>query len=105
MNEPRKHKPLWRWEALLFALVLLFAIVAGVLPRTQEFGVVTVVSLVLLVVAIALAVLLVLPLLRRTGRDSENTRKTIEGVDLVPLPEGSTFRVEESRTRQGAVSV
>jgi membrane protein implicated in regulation of membrane protease activity len=83
LDAPRKFKPLWRWELLLFALVLLLAIAANVVIRAAWPVVSAVLTVLLLVVAVGLAALLIVPLFRARGRDSENTLRTVEGAELV----------------------
>jgi hypothetical protein len=85
MHPSPRRKPLWRWEVFLFAVVLLLAIVSGFLVRADWGlgGAIAVVAL--LVVAVAAAGFLIVPLLRPNGRDSENTLRTVEGVELVAL--------------------
>jgi hypothetical protein len=109
MHPSPRHKPLWRWEVFLFAVVLLLAIVSGFLVRA-DWGIGGAIAVVaLLVVAVAAAGFLIVPLLRPNGRDSENTRRTVEGVELVPLEgdvsdSGSrTVRVLQSERRQSAI--
>lgn len=109
MHPSPRHKPLWRWEVFLFAVVLLLAIVSGFLVRA-DWGIGGAIAVVaLLVVAVAAAGFLIVPLLRPSGRDSENTRRSVEGVELVPLEgdvsdSGSrTVRVLQSERRQSAI--
>ncbi|WP_291036712.1 hypothetical protein [Herbiconiux sp.] len=109
MHPSPRHKPLWRWEVFLFAVVLLLAIVSGFLVRA-DWGIGGAIAVVaLLVVAVAAAGFLIVPLLRPNGRDSENTRRSVEGVELVPLEgdvsdSGSrTVRVLQSERRQSAI--
>lgn len=102
MDHARKWKPLWRWEAFLFALVLVLAMAASLVSRIG--GVLgAVLSIVLLVLAIVAALLLIVPLLRPRGRDSENTRKTLEGLELVEVAPVHTVRVLESERRQSSI--
>ncbi len=103
MNSARRWKPFWRWEALLFALVLALAIAANFVSRADWPVVGPVLSIGLLVAAVVIAVLLVLPLFRRTGRDSENTRRTLDGIELVPVVPDRTLRVIETERRQNAI--
>lgn len=107
MHPSPRRKPLWRWEVFLFAVVLLLAIVSGFLVRADWGlgGAIAVIAL--LVVAVAAAGLLIIPLLRPNGRDSENTRRTVEGVELVPLDaddsDSRSVRVLQSERRQSAI--
>ncbi|ARJ05547.1 hypothetical protein DVJ78_10790 [Humibacter sp. BT305] len=100
MTDRRRRKPLWRSELFLLALVLLLAIVAGLVSRT-ELGVVGVVlSGALLVLALVAAALLVVPLVRRGRPDAESARVTVAGVDLVDLPAELRVPVDDTRHRQ-----
>lgn len=106
MHPSPRRKPLWRWEVFLFGVVLLLAIVSGFLVRADWGlgGAIAVVAL--LVVAVAAAGLLIVPLLRPNGRDSENTLRSVDGVELEPLDDGSdarTVRVLQSERRQTAI--
>lgn len=112
MEPTRRFKPLWRWEALLFAVVLVAAMAASLVVRPEWPVIGPVVSIALLVVAVAAALALVVPLLRRSGRDSENSRHSIEGLAPVPFPglddvsadsEQLSVRVVESERRQTAI--
>ncbi|MFB2584063.1 hypothetical protein [Herbiconiux liukaitaii] len=107
MNSSPRRKPLWRWEAFLFGLVLLLAIVAGSIVRAGWGLIGALVVGALLVVAVAAAALLIVPLVRPGGRDSENTLRSVEGVELVPLTSGEaeqrTVRVLQSERRQSAI--
>lgn len=103
MPRIRRLKPLWRWEAFLFVLVLVLAMAASLVARV-EWGIAgAVLAIALLVVAVAAAALLVVPLFLPRGRDSENTRKTLAGVDLVPIEPARTVRVLESERRQTGI--
>jgi hypothetical protein len=121
MHPSPRRKPLWRWEVFLFAVVLLLAIVSGFLVRA-DWGIGGAIAVVaLLVVAVAAAGFLIVPLLRPNGRDSENTLRTVEGVELVPFgalvalhgpdagpdpgadAEPRTVRVLQSERRQSAI--
>ncbi len=105
MNHARRWKPFWRWEAFLFAMVLVLAMAASFVVRVDWPVVGAVLGIVLLVAAVTLAALLVVPILLVKGRDSENTRKTLEGVELVePTAENvRTLRVVESERRQSSI--
>ncbi|MGD8167103.1 hypothetical protein ACEXOS_007740 [Herbiconiux sp. P16] len=103
MNLTRRWKPFWRWEAFLFAMVLVLAIAANFVTRANWPVAGPILAIVLLVLAVAIAVLLVLPLFRRNGRDSENTRKSLEGVELLEVEPTKTLRVVESERRQNAI--
>ena len=100
-------KPIWRWEVFLLAMVLVLAIAANAVVRADWPVVSPLLTIALLVVAVGLAVLLIVPLVTAKGRDSENTRKTLKGVELVPLePVGEkrvSMRVEESERRQTSI--
>ena len=106
-DDPRTFKPLWRWELLLFALVLVLAIAANLVLRIPSPAVSGVLSVVLLVLAVALAAALIVPLITSKGRDSENTLRSVEGRDLVLLESVGetpvTVRVEESERRQTSI--
>jgi hypothetical protein len=111
MHPSPRRKLLWRWEVFLFAVVLLLAIVSGFLVRA-DWGIGGGIAVVaLLAVAIVAAGLLVVPLLRPNGRDSENTRRSVEGVELVPLDgqdddagaDARSVRVLQSERRQTAI--
>ncbi|MCS5733925.1 hypothetical protein [Herbiconiux daphne] len=84
MNEKRKWKPIWRWETFQLAMVLLLAIVANVVTRADWPVVGPVLAIVLLVLAVGFALLLIVPLFLPSGRDSENSRRSLDGVALVP---------------------
>jgi hypothetical protein len=99
----RRWKPFWRWEAFLFAMVLVLAIAANFVTRADWPVVGPILAIVLLVLAVVIAVLLVLPLFLRNGRDSENTRKSLEGIELVEVEPTKTLRVVESERRQNAI--
>ncbi|WP_291056052.1 hypothetical protein [Herbiconiux sp.] len=102
MDHARKRKPLWRWEVFLFAVVLVLAMAASLVSRIG--GVLgAVLSIALLVLAIVAALLLIVPLLRPKGRDSENTRTSLEGLDLVEIAPVHTVRVLESERRQTGI--
>lgn len=106
MHPSPRRKPLWRWEVFLFGVVLLLAIVSGFLVRADWGLGGAIAVVVLLAVALVAAGLLIVPLLRPNGRDSENTRRSIEGVELAPLGDGSdarTVRVLRSERRQSAI--
>jgi hypothetical protein len=103
MNAKRKWKPIWRWEAFLFAMVLILAMAASLVSRAEWPVAGPILAIALLVLAIVLAVLLVLPLFLPSGRDSENTRKSLEGVELVPVEATKTVRVVESERRQTSI--
>jgi len=105
MDHARKWKPLWRWEVLLFAVVLVLAMAASLVSRADWPVIGPVLTIALLVLALAAAAALVVPLLVTTGRDSENTRKTLEGVELVPFDEAParTIRVQETERRQTSI--
>ncbi|SDZ01106.1 hypothetical protein [Herbiconiux ginsengi] len=103
MNLTRRWKPFWRWEAFLFAMVLVLAIAASFVTRADWPVVGPILGIVLLVLAVVIAVLLLLPLFHRNGRDSENTRKSLEGVELLEVEPEKTLRVVESDRRQNAI--
>lgn len=103
MNLSRRWKPFWRWEAFLFGLVLALAIAANFVSRADWPVVGPILSIALLVLAVVIAVLLVLPLFRRNGRDSENTRRSLEGIELLPVEPDRTLRVIETERRQSAI--
>ncbi|WP_382305903.1 hypothetical protein [Herbiconiux sp. UC225_62] len=103
MNLTRRWKPFWRWEAFLFAMVLALAIAANFVTCADWPVVGPILAVVLLMLAVVIAVLLVLPLFRRNGRDSENTRKSLEGVELLEIEPTTTLRVAESERRQNAI--
>jgi hypothetical protein len=103
MSSSPRRKPLWRWEAFLFGVVLVLAVVGSVLARAPWGVAGAVLTFVLLVVAVAAAVLLVLPLLRRGGRDSENSRRAVDRAAVQELPaagERMTVPVLETKRRQ-----
>lgn len=103
MPQPRRTKPLWRWEAFLFVLVLVLAMAASLVARV-EWGIAgAALAVVLLVVAVVAAALLVVPLFLPKGRDSENTRKSLAGVQLEPIDPVRTVRVLESERRQTGI--
>lgn len=95
MNLTRRWKPFWRWEAFLFAMVLALAIAANFVTCADWPVVGPILAVVLLMLAVVIAVLLVLPLFRRNGRDSENTRKSLEGVELLEIEPTTTLRVAD----------
>ncbi|MFB2555903.1 hypothetical protein [Herbiconiux liangxiaofengii] len=107
MNPTRRFKPFWRWEALLFAVVLVAAMAASLVARPEWPVAGPIVSVLLLAVAIAAALALIVPLLRRTGRDSENSRHDLGGDQVVPFPglrdEPTRVRVVESERRQTSI--
>ena len=103
MNFTRRWKPFWRWEAFLFAMVLVLAIGANFVSRADWPVVGPILGIALLVLAVVIAVLLILPLFLRNGRDSENTRKSLEGVELVEIEPTKTLRVVETERRQNAI--
>ncbi|MCS5719642.1 hypothetical protein N1027_16035 [Herbiconiux sp. CPCC 205763] len=103
MNYTRRWKPFWRWEAFLFAMVLVLAIAANFVTRADWPVLGPIFAIVLLVGAVGIAVLLVLPLFLPNGRDSENTRKSLEGVELLEVDPTKTLRVVDSDRRQNAI--
>jgi hypothetical protein len=84
-------------------MVLVLAIAANGVSRADWPLVGPILTIALLVIAVVIAVLLVLPLLRRTGRDSENTRKSVEGLELIAVEPTRTLRVAESERRQNSI--
>lgn len=100
MTDRRRRKPLWRSELFLLGLVLLLAIVAGLVSRTDLGVAGAVLSGALLVLALVAAALLVVPLVRRGRPDAESARVTIAGIDLVDLPAELRVPVEDTRYRQ-----
>ncbi|NQX33918.1 hypothetical protein [Herbiconiux sp. VKM Ac-2851] len=107
MEARRRFKPLWRWEALLFAVVLVAAMAASLVARPSLPVVGPIASVLLLAIAVAAALALIVPLLRKKGHDSENSRHDLGGVELVPFPGLGevpvTTRVVESERRQTAI--
>ncbi|MCS5715003.1 hypothetical protein NVV95_10615 [Herbiconiux sp. CPCC 205716] len=107
MQTRRRFKPLWRWEALLFAVVLVAAMAASLVARPELPVLGPIASVLLLAIAVAAALALIVPLLRRKGHDSENSRHDLSGVDLVPFPGLGevpvSTRVVESERRQTAI--
>lgn len=107
MDARRRFKPLWRWEALLFAVVLVAAMAASLVARPSLPVVGPIASVLLLAIAVTAALALIVPLLRKKGHDSENSRHDLSGVDLVPFPGLGevpvTTRVAESERRQTAI--
>jgi hypothetical protein len=107
MEARRRFKPLWRWEALLFAVVLVAAMAASLVARPSLPVVGPIASVLLLAIAVAAALALIVPLLRKKGHDSENSLHDVAGVELVPFPGLGevpvTTRVVESERRQTAI--
>jgi hypothetical protein len=103
MNEKRKWKPIWRWEAFLFAMVLILAMAASLVSRADWPVAGPIVTVALLMIAVVIAVLLILPLLLTSGRDSENSRKSLEGIELIAAEPTKTVRVVESERRQTSI--
>ncbi len=105
MDHARKWKPLWRWEVFLFAVVLVLAMAASVVSRVDWPVGGPILTIGLLVLALAAAAALVVPLVLSTGRDSENTRTTLAGIELVPFEQtpSRSIRVLESERRQTAI--
>jgi hypothetical protein len=89
----------------LFAVVLVLAMAASVVSQVKWPVLGPVLAIGLLVLAVAAAAALIVPLLVTAGRDSENTRKTLQGIDLVPLDDepGRTVRVLETERRQTSI--
>ncbi|QJU53726.1 hypothetical protein SCB71_10880 [Herbiconiux sp. KACC 21604] len=87
MQENRRFKPFWRWEVFLFAMVLVSAMAANVVTRADWPVWTPVLAVLLLAIALGFAAALVVPLLRGSGRDSENTLRTIGSLEPVPLAE------------------
>jgi hypothetical protein len=110
---PIRRKPLWRWELLLLALVLVLAMTASVVSAADWPVIGPVLSILLLVAAIALALALIVPLIRRGGRDSEGTRRSLDGARLVPYADAAAaagvhiaprrLAVDETSRRQTSI--
>ncbi len=100
MTGRRRRKPLWRSELFLLALVLVLAMVAGLVSRSDLGVAGPILSGLLLALALAAAVLLVVPLVRRGRPDAESARVSVAGIDLVDLPPELRVPVDETRRRQ-----
>lgn len=113
MNPTRRFKPFWRWEVFLLASVLVLAMAASLVTRLDWPAVAPLLSILLLVLAVAFALALVVPLLRPKGRDSEGTRRSLDGIELVPFaglvaPDGTPaptrrLRVMETDRRKTSI--
>jgi len=105
MDHARRWKPFWRWEVFLFAVVLVLAMAASLVSRADWPVIGPILTIGLLVLALAAAGALVVPLVLTAGRDSENTRKTLRGIELVPFEETPIrrIRVLESERRQMSI--
>ncbi|MDO9397716.1 MAG: hypothetical protein Q7T71_14300, partial [Herbiconiux sp.] len=82
MDHPRRFKPFWRWELFLFAFVLALSMLASVVVRVDWGAWGAALTVLLLVLGVAAALLLVVPLFLTSGRDSEGSRRSLEGVAL-----------------------
>ncbi|GAA2222653.1 hypothetical protein N1031_01785 [Herbiconiux moechotypicola] len=110
---PVRRKPLWRWELFLFAVVLVLAMAASGVSAARWPVVGPVLAIVLLLAAVAVGAALIVPLFRRGGRDSEGSRRSLDGVELVPYARvaaeaGSAvaprrLRVDETARRQTSI--